>query len=203
MLHASKLSYSCEPSGEEPNDEASDNKGTIPPRLWLVLSSVQDPMNMGAVLRSAYYLGTEKIVAYNSCHLSPVVSKASAGAMEVFDIHETNDLPKFVSKQKEHGKYVFGSVGKTMRSSGPPPEGDAEDSIMTPTPVTDAVLRKDSLLLIGTYRRRHGCRSPLEQSALFRSCVMPLIVESVKVRKFNSRSSVPITQTVKCQSATH
>ena len=203
MLHASKLSYSCELSGEEPCDKASDNKGSISPRLWLVLSSVQDPMNMGAVLRSAYYLGTEKIVAYNSCHLSQVVSKASAGAMEVFDIHETNHLPKFVLKQKEHGKYVFGSVGKTMRSSGPLPEGDTEDGVMRPTSVTDAVLRKDSLLLIGRYRRRHESRSRLEQSALFRSCVMHLIVESVKVRKFNSRSSAPITQTVKCQSATH
>ena len=48
---------------------------------------------------------------------------------------------------------MFGSVGKTMRSSGLPPEGDTERSGMRPTPVTDAVLRKDSLLLIGRYRR--------------------------------------------------
>ena len=48
-------------------------------RLWLVLDSIQDPMNFGAILRSSYFLGVEKIfvtreyryVFYNNCHFAP------------------------------------------------------------------------------------------------------------------------------------
>ncbi|KAH9518661.1 Ribose methyltransferase [Bulinus truncatus] len=56
--------------------------------FWLLLHNVQDPMNFGAVLRSAYYLGIDRVIfpGSRSCKLSPVVSKASAGAMEVIDL---------------------------------------------------------------------------------------------------------------------
>lgn len=56
--------------------------------IWLLLHNIQDPMNLGAILRTAYYLGLDKVVlsATKSCCLSPVVSKASAGALEVIDL---------------------------------------------------------------------------------------------------------------------
>ncbi|XP_069882834.1 rRNA methyltransferase 1, mitochondrial isoform X2 [Dipodomys merriami] len=63
--------------------------------LWLVLEGLQDPRNLGAVLRSAHFLGVDKVITSrrNSCPLTPVVSKASAGAMEVMDVFSTDDLP--------------------------------------------------------------------------------------------------------------
>ncbi|KAK7508035.1 hypothetical protein BaRGS_00001000 [Batillaria attramentaria] len=56
--------------------------------LWLLLYNVQDPMNFGAILRSAYFLGVDRVIVpeLNSCAVSPVVSKASAGALEVIDL---------------------------------------------------------------------------------------------------------------------
>ncbi|XP_034995650.1 rRNA methyltransferase 1, mitochondrial isoform X2 [Zootoca vivipara] len=62
--------------------------------LWLALEGIQDPMNLGAVLRSAHFLGVDRIVMSqrNSCPLTPVVSKASSGAMEVLDVFSTDDL---------------------------------------------------------------------------------------------------------------
>lgn len=53
--------------------------------LWLALDQVSDPQNLGAVIRSAHFLGVTGVVlcAKNSAPLSPVVSKASAGALEV------------------------------------------------------------------------------------------------------------------------
>ncbi|KAK2166270.1 hypothetical protein LSH36_40g08075 [Paralvinella palmiformis] len=35
------------------------------PKVWLVIQSVQDPNNFGALLRSAYYLGVDRIIAFN------------------------------------------------------------------------------------------------------------------------------------------
>ncbi|MBN3304196.1 MRM1 methyltransferase, partial [Amia calva] len=57
--------------------------------LWLLLDGIQDPMNLGAILRSAYFLGVDRIASSlrNSCPLTPVVSKASSGAMEVMGVY--------------------------------------------------------------------------------------------------------------------
>ena len=142
VIDVSKRNYVTDSVNSEESNDSSEH---VPPSLWLVLSSVHDPMNFGGILRTAYFLGTEKIVAYNSCVLSPVVSKASAGAMELFDIYQTNDLHKFVSEQKEKGKFVFGSVGKSGQNT------DSENDAQTSKTVglSETALTKDSLLLIG------------------------------------------------------
>ncbi|XP_057572852.1 rRNA methyltransferase 1, mitochondrial isoform X3 [Hippopotamus amphibius kiboko] len=72
--------------------------GDDPQQLWLVLEGLQDPRNLGAVLRSAHFLGVDKVITSrkNSCPLTPVVSKASAGAMEVMDVFSTDDLAGFL-----------------------------------------------------------------------------------------------------------
>nr|XP_033778743.1 rRNA methyltransferase 1, mitochondrial isoform X2 [Geotrypetes seraphini] len=72
-------------------------------RLWLVLDGLQDPMNLGAVLRSAYFLGVDKVVISqeNSCPLTPVVSKASSGAMEVMEVYSTSSLQEFLKETRD------------------------------------------------------------------------------------------------------
>ncbi|GAB1296599.1 rRNA methyltransferase 1, mitochondrial [Apodemus speciosus] len=45
------------------------------------------------------------------CPLTPVVSKASAGAMEVMDVFATPDLPGFLQAKAQQGWLVVGTVG--------------------------------------------------------------------------------------------
>lgn len=84
-----------------------------PQQLWLVLEEIQDPRNLGAVIRSAHFLGVDKIITSqrNSCPLTPVVSKASAGAMEVTTVYSTNDLAGFLQAKARQGWLVAGTVG--------------------------------------------------------------------------------------------
>lgn len=79
-----------EPGEASPSDD--------PQQLWLVLEGLHDPRNLGAVLRSAHFLGVDKIITSrrNSCPLTPVVSKASAGAMEVMDVFSIDDVAGFL-----------------------------------------------------------------------------------------------------------
>jgi 21S rRNA (GM2251-2'-O)-methyltransferase len=51
----------------------------------LVLDEIHDPQNLGAILRSAHFLGCTAVVVSdrNSAPLSPAVSRASVGALEV------------------------------------------------------------------------------------------------------------------------
>jgi len=79
--------------------------------VTLVLDEIKDPQNFGALLRSSYFLGVEKVIicAKNSCPLSPVVSKASAGAMELMTIYSTDNLMRFLDASKENGWKVVGT----------------------------------------------------------------------------------------------
>ncbi|XP_032177933.1 rRNA methyltransferase 1, mitochondrial [Mustela erminea] len=86
--------------------------GDDPQQLWLVLERLQDPRNLGSVLRSAHFLGVDKVITTgrNSCPLTPVVSKASAGAMEVMDVFSTDDLASFLQAKSRQGWLVAGTV---------------------------------------------------------------------------------------------
>lgn len=74
----------------------------------LALDEVWDPQNFGALLRTSYFLKCDKVVvcAKNSAPLSPVVSKASAGALEVMEVYSTDNLMKFLDKSRDNGWQV-------------------------------------------------------------------------------------------------
>ncbi|NWR01923.1 MRM1 methyltransferase, partial [Paradoxornis webbianus] len=110
-LEAAPLPFRSLRDAEEPRPGADGESGRRR-LLWLVLERIQDPMNLGALLRAAYFLGVDRVVATreNSCPLTPVVSKASAGAMEVFDVYSTDDLQGFLKAKSAEGWEVVGTV---------------------------------------------------------------------------------------------
>ncbi|XP_006899538.1 PREDICTED: rRNA methyltransferase 1, mitochondrial [Elephantulus edwardii] len=102
------------PLRPRPWTEAGETRPSDDPQqLWLVLEGLQDPRNLGAVLRSAHFLGVDKVITSrrNTCPLTPVVSKASAGAVEVMDVFFTDDLTGFLQAKARQGWLVAGTVG--------------------------------------------------------------------------------------------
>ncbi|KAK2911510.1 hypothetical protein Q8A67_003643 [Cirrhinus molitorella] len=108
--------------------------------LWLVLDGVQDPMNLGAILRSAYFLGVDRIASsiHNSCPLTPTVSKASAGVMEVMEVFGYSNLKDMIKVKAEEGWQVVGTVGLE--------ECSPESTVM---PCSDFRMSRPTLLLMG------------------------------------------------------
>uniref|UniRef100_H9G6C9 rRNA methyltransferase 1, mitochondrial n=1 Tax=Anolis carolinensis TaxID=28377 RepID=H9G6C9_ANOCA len=106
-----------------------------PQLLWLALEGIQDPMNLGAVLRSAHFLGVDGIVMSrkNSCPLTPVVSKASSGAMEVLDVFSADDLPGFLKVKSKEGWEVLGTVAHAKAQDGIPVVSCLDFRWMKPT----------------------------------------------------------------------
>uniref|UniRef100_A0A8C1FDP5 Mitochondrial rRNA methyltransferase 1 homolog (S. cerevisiae) n=1 Tax=Cyprinus carpio carpio TaxID=630221 RepID=A0A8C1FDP5_CYPCA len=99
--------------------------------LWLVLDGVQDPMNLGAILRSAYFLGVDR-----TRHL---LSKASAGVMEVMEVFGYGNLKDMIKVWKvEEGWQVVGTVGLE--------ECSPESTVM---PCSDFKMSRPTLLLMG------------------------------------------------------
>ncbi|KAI1231735.1 hypothetical protein IHE44_0007367, partial [Lamprotornis superbus] len=111
-LEAAPLPFRSLRDAEEP--QPGHGESGRRQRLWLVLEHIQDPMNLGALLRSAYFLGVDRVVVThsNSCPLTPIVSKASAGAMEVFDVYSTDDLQGFLKAKSAEGWEVVGTVSR-------------------------------------------------------------------------------------------
>ncbi|XP_040923361.1 rRNA methyltransferase 1, mitochondrial isoform X2 [Toxotes jaculatrix] len=131
-LQASPLSYITEDTDSTPNRRDTP--------VWLVLEGIQDPMNLGAILRSAYFLGVDRVTSSlrHSCPLSPVVSKASSGAMEVFGVYGYENLEDLLKLKVTQGWQVVGTVG-----------AGADQPQIGVTQCSDFQITRPTLLLIG------------------------------------------------------
>lgn len=78
--------------------------------LWLALDEVTDPQNLGAIIRSAYFFGASGVVlcAKNSAPLSGVVSKASAGSLEIMEVRSCKNMMQFLTSSANNGWRVLG-----------------------------------------------------------------------------------------------
>jgi 23S rRNA (guanosine2251-2'-O)-methyltransferase len=75
------------------------------PALIVALDGVEDPRNLGAILRSAYLLGAGGVIIpdHRAAHVTAVVSKASAGASELLPIAMVGNLVRALDELKELG----------------------------------------------------------------------------------------------------
>lgn len=78
--------------------------------LWVALDEVTDPQNLGAIIRSSYFFGVSGVVlcAKNSAPLSGVVSKASAGSLELMELRSCKNMMQFLVSSAENGWRVLG-----------------------------------------------------------------------------------------------
>jgi 23S rRNA (guanosine2251-2'-O)-methyltransferase len=78
-------------------------------RFILVLDSIQDVRNAGAILRSAYCTGVDGVVMCrcNAAPLLPAVFKASAGLAEHLDIYQATSLKQALMELKQAGYHLY------------------------------------------------------------------------------------------------
>lgn len=82
-----------------------------PQRLVLALDQVQDPQNVGSIIRSAAFLGAEGVLIprQRSAPLGTTVLKVSAGALERVPLLQGGNLVQDIELFKENGFWVFGA----------------------------------------------------------------------------------------------
>lgn len=110
VLQTSKLEYGDLKALPKVNENTLNSRGVAP--CYLVLDEVTDPQNAGALMRSAHFLGADGVIACrrNSCRLTPVVSKASAGALEMMQVQGVSSMPRFLKSASERGWRVIGTA---------------------------------------------------------------------------------------------
>ena len=79
--------------------------------LVVALDEVQDPRNLGAVCRVADAVGAAGVVIgeRRSAQVTPVVCKASAGAVEYLAVARIRNLADYLAEAKQQGAWVYGA----------------------------------------------------------------------------------------------
>lgn len=82
-------------------------------QLLIAMDQVEDPQNLGAVIRSAAFLGAVGLISLkkHAAPLSATVSKASAGALEHFPVIQVGNLSESLQRLKKEGFSVAGAAG--------------------------------------------------------------------------------------------
>lgn len=81
------------------------------PPFVVVCDELEDPHNLGAVLRTAEAAGAHGVVIpkRRSAQLSATVAKTSAGALEYIPVARVPNLPAALDELKAHGCWVYGA----------------------------------------------------------------------------------------------
>lgn len=162
----------------EENDKFVDSYGARYP-LGLYLDEISDPHNVGAILRSAYFLGVDFIVfsEKNCAPLSPVVAKTSSGAIEFTELFKVDKPLTFFDESKKNGWTFISTIAPTnKKNSSKQVDTQFINDLLQTQPVilvvgsegsgirTNLLNRSDFLVAVGNGREINECVDSLNVS---------------------------------------
>jgi len=80
------------------------------PPLYCILDGMEDPQNLGAILRTAEASGTHGVITRKrrAVGLTDAVARASAGAIEYLPVARVANVAQTIATLKENGIWVIG-----------------------------------------------------------------------------------------------
>ena len=80
----------------------------------IILDQIEDPHNLGAIIRSAESFGFDGVIIpeRRSASVSPIVYKTSAGAINNINIIMVKNINRAIEEIKEAGFWVYGLAGE-------------------------------------------------------------------------------------------
>lgn len=120
--------------------------------LLVALDRIQDPQNLGSIIRSAESLGARALfITGKGAGLSPVVDRASAGASFHLEIHTMASLDRLMDAAKEAGYWVCVSAlleGEDLEEMESHGHRRAEAPLLLSTEDLSELPESSSILLI-------------------------------------------------------
>ncbi len=122
------------------------------PALFLALDQVQDPGNVGNLLRTAEALGVHGALVprHQAAGLTPHVVRAAAGALEYLPVARVGNLGQALERLKQAGCWIVGAVAEGG-------EARPSQAVRPPQPPWTADFRGAVALVLGSEGR--GLRS--------------------------------------------
>lgn len=92
-------------------DDLLKKKTKAPNGLFVALDEIQDPQNLGAILRTCDAIGVDGVLItkHNSASLTPSAIKASTGAAYTVPVSVVTNMSQALQKMKEAGYWVVGT----------------------------------------------------------------------------------------------
>lgn len=86
--------------------------------LFLFLDEVQDPHNLGAILRTADATGVDAVIIpkHNSVGINATVRKVACGAVESVKLIVVNNLSRTLKEMQQAGMWMVGLAGETEQT---------------------------------------------------------------------------------------
>ena len=105
------VAASVEPVGPVAFKVFLDGLAMEPGTFVCLLDEVQDPQNLGAIIRNAVCFGCAGVILpkWRSAGLTPAVMKASSGALAHCPVAEISNLGVAIERLKEKGFTVYGA----------------------------------------------------------------------------------------------
>jgi 23S rRNA (guanosine2251-2'-O)-methyltransferase len=99
------------------------------PALFLALDQVQDPGNVGNLLRTAEALGVHGalLLRHQAAGLTPHVVRTAAGALEYLAVARVGNLAHALERLKQEGCWIVGAVAEGREHGTPAPAPWATD----------------------------------------------------------------------------
>jgi 23S rRNA (guanosine2251-2'-O)-methyltransferase len=99
-------------------DQLEGRIGSADPPLVLGLDGVEDPRNMGSILRTAECAGVHGvfIAERRAVGLTSVVAKVAAGALEYVPVARVTNLVRLIEQLKERNIWVVGAAGDAKQA---------------------------------------------------------------------------------------
>lgn len=84
----------------------------------LVLDGIQDPHNLGALIRTAACAGATGVIIPRdrACGITPAAEKASAGAVETVSVAQVTNIAQCLETLKKAGYWIYGLAGEAGES---------------------------------------------------------------------------------------
>lgn len=76
----------------------------------LILDKIEDPHNLGAIIRSAECMGVHGVIIQkrNACQVTDTVEKVAAGACSYVKVARVTNITESIKKLKEYGLWIYG-----------------------------------------------------------------------------------------------
>lgn len=99
-------------------DALAARVGTADPPLAVVLDGVEDPRNLGAVIRTVECAGAHGVFVpeRRASGLTETVAKAAAGALEYVPVARAANVVRLIEELKERGVWTIGTAAEAKTS---------------------------------------------------------------------------------------
>lgn len=86
--------------------------------LLILLDGIQDPVNLGAILRTSECFGMSGVIIVrdNAAHVTPAVERASAGASAHMPVAIVVNLARAIEQLKEAGYWVYSAQSDAVET---------------------------------------------------------------------------------------